>query len=111
MQGINNYNFTDLNPVTGNNFYRLKMIDIDGKFSYSSVIAIRISDAAFKLSAYPNPANNISTLVFNSAAAEKYVIDMTDQSGKIIKRISGISIAGAIKLILICIPILREFIL
>jgi hypothetical protein len=98
MRGINSYNFTDINPVAGNNFYRLKMIDIDGKFSFSNIVSIKIGDAAFKLSAYPNPANNnISTIVFNGAPAEKYVIEMTDQSGKIIKRINGISVAGTNK--------------
>lgn len=96
-QGINQYNFTDVNPLAGNNFYRLKMIDIDGKFSFSNIVPIQLNAEVIKLSVYPNPANNISTLVFNSAVAGKYMIEITDQSGKIMKRINGISIAGANK--------------
>ena len=34
------YNFTDLNPEEGNNFYRLKMVDKDGTYEYSKIISI-----------------------------------------------------------------------
>jgi|GEM_PF-2459477 len=32
------YNFTDANPVNGNNFYRLRQVDIDGQANYSQVV-------------------------------------------------------------------------
>ncbi|MES2881746.1 MAG: hypothetical protein V4676_06335, partial [Bacteroidota bacterium] len=34
------YSFTHDNPVKGNNFYRLKLVDVDGRFSYSKVILL-----------------------------------------------------------------------
>src|SRR3989338_373179 len=34
------YTFTDRNPVTGLNYYRLKQVDIDGEIDYSSTIAL-----------------------------------------------------------------------
>ena len=34
------FDFTDLQPLKGNNFYRLKMIDVDGKISYSPTVLI-----------------------------------------------------------------------
>lgn len=34
------YDFTDDNAIFGSNYYRLKQIDFDGKFSYSNVIFI-----------------------------------------------------------------------
>ena len=34
--GEHNYSFTDVDPLPGNNIYRLKMINTDGSFSYSN---------------------------------------------------------------------------
>lgn len=34
------YTYTDATAGTGNNFYRLKLIDIDGKFTYSKTVTI-----------------------------------------------------------------------
>jgi len=49
-----NYQFTDAQPYA-QTFYRLKQVDIDGRFSYSNIILIK-SKAAM-LSVYPNPAS------------------------------------------------------
>jgi len=38
-----NYTFTDQQPSTGNNFFRLKQTDLDGKYNYSSVRLISFS--------------------------------------------------------------------
>lgn len=46
-QTLAKYNFTDLNPEEGNNFYRLKMIDKDGSFEYSKIISINYTDKRF----------------------------------------------------------------
>lgn len=55
-RGSNNYNTIDGKPLTGNNYYRLKMVDNDGKFEYSTVILITGSDnRAFEFVMYPNP--------------------------------------------------------
>jgi hypothetical protein len=37
---VNNYQYLDVNPLTGISYYRLKQIDIDGKYSFSSIIQI-----------------------------------------------------------------------
>jgi hypothetical protein len=49
------YSFTDNNPANGENLYRLKMIDRDGTFAYSSIrsVTLEIGD---KVVIYPNPA-------------------------------------------------------
>ncbi len=53
------YSFTNKKPVTGNNFYRLKIVDEDGKYTYSNIVLLkRISANAF-INLYPSPANNI----------------------------------------------------
>lgn len=56
-----NYEFTDIAPATGNNYYRLKMVDLDNTFSYSTVSMIYFNDLASDkgLYVYPNPAEDI----------------------------------------------------
>lgn len=51
------YSFNDATPENGTNHYRLKMIDLDGSFTYSAVQRLNFSiDAA--ISVYPNPASS-----------------------------------------------------
>lgn len=51
-----NYQFTDFNPVAGNNFYRLRQLDIDNKASYSLVVSVNIVKSGF-YSISNNPGN------------------------------------------------------
>lgn len=50
-----NYSFFDANPMAGVSFYRLKSIDIDGKFSYSSIMRVNLDKNVKGISVYPNP--------------------------------------------------------
>jgi Secretion system C-terminal sorting domain len=52
------YTYTDKNPATGKNYYRLKMLDKDGHFEYSKTIAVKSMEDATGISLYPNPAKN-----------------------------------------------------
>ncbi len=49
------YQFTDPAPLKGNNFYRLKQVDLDGRYSYSKIIRITMNDDN-SIFLYPNPA-------------------------------------------------------
>ena len=53
--GIREYSYTDLRPMASVNHYRLKMVDSDGKFTYSKIVAIRTETAATRLQVFPNP--------------------------------------------------------
>jgi hypothetical protein len=50
------YSYTDKFLVDGNNQYRLKSIDIDGKFDYSTVVSVQGNKQNAALTIYPNPA-------------------------------------------------------
>lgn len=51
------YPFTDKSPQPGKNYYRLKMKDIDGGYSYSPVTSIQTgNDLTTQI--FPNPAHN-----------------------------------------------------
>jgi hypothetical protein len=51
------YTYDDKQPLDGDNFYRLKMVDLDGQFTISKTILVRaIKTPGLKLS--PNPVND-----------------------------------------------------
>jgi hypothetical protein len=50
------YDFEDLQPAKGVNYYRLKMVDIDGKSEYSQIVIIRIDNSVQLVTKVaPNP--------------------------------------------------------
>ncbi|RYZ34480.1 MAG: T9SS type A sorting domain-containing protein, partial [Sphingobacteriales bacterium] len=51
------YTFTDLAPLSGKSFYRLNMINRDGRRSYSPVVSVRFGEAT-ATSIIPVPATN-----------------------------------------------------
>jgi Secretion system C-terminal sorting domain len=53
------YNLTDKNlPAAEKVLYRLKMIDKDGKFTYSIVLPVSVNCNTTKVSVFPNPVQN-----------------------------------------------------
>ncbi|MEP6675423.1 MAG: T9SS type A sorting domain-containing protein [Ferruginibacter sp.] len=78
------YNYPDAAPVSGKNYYRLKLLDIDGHFTYSPIRFVDISKSS-QLTVYPNPVAdklNINTAYnFNNALLQLY-----DVNGKQIKQ-------------------------
>ncbi|MEO8111702.1 MAG: T9SS type A sorting domain-containing protein [Ginsengibacter sp.] len=58
------YSYVDnsINNYSGNIFFRLKQIDFDGKFSYSTVTSIKIKHGLQQIQVYPNPATQQLTL-------------------------------------------------
>ncbi len=83
---LNNYGFTDhpsfVDPTV---FYRLKLIDKDGKYTYSNTLAFPLgkqTPGSIKL--FPNPASNYVQLTYSSTKYETTTIKVTDISGKTI---------------------------
>ncbi len=81
-----NYTITDGKPATGSNFYRLKMIDTDGKFTYSKIVVVRTEGSTVTLQAFPNPMQHTLNLQFN-APAGKVKILLTDAIGRLVQTV------------------------
>ncbi|WP_020528920.1 T9SS type A sorting domain-containing protein [Flexithrix dorotheae] len=82
---INKYEFTDVNPSEGQNYYRLKQVDLDKYFSYSEVINItQRPTLGFKTTIYPNPVNQDENLMINyfGNAPGTVAVQILDLSGK-----------------------------
>lgn len=79
------YEFLNTKPVVGNNFYRLKMVDIDGKYKYSNIVLLKKSAKGHTIVAYPNPAaSEINVLPEGVPNGTTLFISIADASGKTI---------------------------
>lgn len=81
-----NYNFSDEKPFSGNNYYRLKQVDRDGKSILSNIVLIKGSNtnSIVLSSVYPNPAKSKLNMVFTSPNSDKISIIITDFAGKVV---------------------------
>ena len=80
--GQSSYYFADKNLSTPISYYRLKMIDRDGKFTYSPVKSIKNSERETS-TVYPNPSQHgIVTIAFKERGKKN--ITVTDVYGKMI---------------------------
>jgi hypothetical protein len=52
----NTYDMIDAQPVSGRNYYRLKVVDKDGKFKYSQIISLNWNVKGGTVLVFPNPA-------------------------------------------------------
>lgn len=53
--GLKNYDFSHILPVAGANYYRLKMVDKDQSYAYSTIRELHF-EQSYQVSLYPNPA-------------------------------------------------------
>lgn len=84
-QNLSNYSFTDNNlPNVKTIFYRLKLIDIDGKFTYSKVVSIRVDTIFSNALVYPNPAGNSLTIKLKNSLRESSLLKVNDIAGRIV---------------------------
>ncbi len=77
----------DKNVSLGSDYvYRLKMVDLDGSFSYSDEVLVSVGEVeGFSLSSpMPNPAANSAVVSFTLAADANVAIELYDLTGKLI---------------------------
>jgi len=79
----NNYSLADNQPLSGLNFYRLKMMDIDGSYRYSPVRRVNFNNAGDDFSIYPNPVSADKIYVSSTGNMNSAVI--FDAAGRLIK--------------------------
>ncbi len=77
------YNFIDMQPFNGNNFYRLKMSNAAGDFVYSRTVLINNTRMdAINYSLYPNPSAGPFTIVCSAPLPEAATVTVMDVQGR-----------------------------
>jgi hypothetical protein len=84
LKGSNQkYSYQHNNPRQGNIFYRLKMMDKNGKFEYSKIIVLKLNCNRSSLNVYPNPVTNILNINITNLQNDRTVASLFDANGKL----------------------------
>jgi hypothetical protein len=84
LQGSNHrYTYQDDKPKQGNSYYKLKMTDIDGKFTYSKIIALKLFCNQSSHIIYPNPVTDILNIITN-LQNDVTIASLFDNNGKLL---------------------------
>jgi Secretion system C-terminal sorting domain len=89
--GQEEYKYTDDLSIINTDiaYYRLKMMDIDGRFSYSNIITIKKSERDMKgVTISPNPVTgtDYATVKIPSTANSNAIIRIIDMSGRVMQQ-------------------------
>ena len=76
--GIQTYRWLHQKPSSGIQYYRIKQLDLDGRYSYSDVVSAKV-ESAQTFSVYPNPATQV--IYIDSQSKEDFKIQIFDSSG------------------------------
>jgi hypothetical protein len=80
-----NYSYTDPTALSGVNYYRLKQLDLDGRFVYSPIV--RINHETGLVKSFVNPLQGTLSIQLNSTViATGSEWRLFDMSGKMIRR-------------------------
>ena len=91
------FDFTDNQPLKGNNFYRIKSFDTDGELKYSDIAKVKSTgNSSFEVS--PTITSSSVNLSFNAEEAGKITIQVIDASGRNVKTIQWNNLIGTNRL-------------
>ena len=76
------YGYTDIS--SGRKFYRLRMVDKDGKFSYSPTRLITCDSKNWKITVYPNPVTDKIELVVNGINRNSIPVELVNAAGQLL---------------------------
>jgi trimeric autotransporter adhesin len=99
--GIHQYSFTDANVISLDAaivYYRLKQKDIDGRFTYSKIVALLIEDRSNLVLFYPNPVINEANLTIAINQPEQVWSRIIDNTGRVVKQQQWSLFAGSTSL-------------
>ena len=84
LNPIHNYSINDqLYNVNSNIvYYRLRIVDKDGKYSYSKIIPVKLDQPESSISVYPNPVDNYAIVNLYSDKPGTGLLRLIDDAGR-----------------------------
>jgi hypothetical protein len=79
----NTYQAADSFPLTGNDYYRLKEVDLDGAVTYSPVVVVTVNPGLTCM-VYPNPATSQVFIHIQCNAARQGTVNWYDLRGQLL---------------------------
>ena len=84
----------DAQPQAGDNYYRIRSVDLNGTGRYSQVVKVRMGAGNPSIAVYPNPVTNrVISLQFSNMEKGIYGLRLLNAAGQVLMS-SKISHAG-----------------
>ena len=91
-----NYTLVHQSPVNGVNYYRLKLVDVDGTFKYSKVLTVKFTGTkSFKI--MPNPTADRVYITSNEGGVLQSV-GLYSIDGKLLQQVTNFNLGKSIEL-------------
>ncbi|MCW5923421.1 MAG: T9SS type A sorting domain-containing protein [Saprospiraceae bacterium] len=82
---ITRYEWLDLRPYPGLNYYRLSQVDFDGQTTNFGVKAVKVGEASGAFQLFPNPVSHSTlSLMADLSAPFNGFMDIIDQNGRVL---------------------------
>ena len=83
---IQDYEFTDPIIAKAVNFYRLKMVDIDGRFKYSAVVRIDNNKSAKFVELLQNPVSENISFIISNERKDNVFVQLFSSAGQLVRK-------------------------
>ena len=85
--GIFIHRFIHKTPENGLNYYRIKQVDLNGRFSYTKIELVSFASAVSQLShVFPNPTNDEVNIKFAESKQEEITIQLYSIHGEVLSQ-------------------------
>jgi Beta-propeller repeat len=92
---VSHYTYFHTTQGNGENYYRLKMIDRDGQYTFSKIIRISTTLASVVIAAFPNPVIDLLKLDIRAMKNETVLFKLHSADGKLVSSRSFNIIKGS----------------
>jgi hypothetical protein len=83
--GFKSYSWTDNNPLSGTNFYRIKAVEKDGQVSYTTIVKVNTSSTRLEVTVAPNPVRNGEmNIQLSSVTKGTYSVRVINNVGQVV---------------------------
>jgi hypothetical protein len=88
------YNFVHRNPASQVNYYRVKLVNKDGKINYTNIVKLAPGAKPIPMTVMPNPFNSSFTVAVNFKRSGHAIMSIVDVNGKLVRSTRHIVRAG-----------------
>jgi hypothetical protein len=89
------YSFTDEQPLSGTNYYRLALVNLDNSNSYTEVKVLRTS-AITQISFFPNPARDYVNISLGGVSGSPVTVLLTSAAGQLLEEKKAVTGSGSV---------------
>ena len=80
----NSYRFFDKEPTGAKLYYRIRQVDIDGRFMYSTIVSVGSEVKTAGIAIYPNPVSTQTVVELQARISQRTTITIADLQGRVV---------------------------